>query len=350
MLNSLAMRPLGKTGIEVFPLCLGGNVFGWTADEAASFAVLDAYAEAGGNFIDTADVYMASAAGNAGGESETIIGRWMAARANRDQLVIATKCGAMPGLGGLGAETIRSAAEASLERLGTDRIDLYYAHVDDPSTPQEETLGAFDELVRAGKVRHIGASNYTADRLESALAVSDSAGLARFAALQPKYNLIERDDYEGALMDLVQREGLACVPYFGLARGFLTGKYHPEKPAVSSPRAERAAAHLERVGTRVLDVLEEVAAGHGTSPAAVALAWVGRSADRHRPDRERALDRPARRAPADGRSRARRRRARQPRGRGLLSSSAGLRQRAAGPSRPPVAREGCPRCGRRSRR
>lgn len=268
------MRQLGETGLDVFEHCLGGNVFGWTADEQESFAVLDAYVAAGGNFIDTADAYMASAPGRSGGESETIIGRWMAARGNRDDLVIATKCGVMPGLSGLRAETIRAAADASLERLGTDRIDLYYAHKDDPGTPPAETLGAFDELVRAGKVRHVGASNYTAARLTEALAVSDREGLVRFKVLQPKYNLVERDDYEGEPTAIVERERLACCPYFGLARGFLTGKYHPDRPPVESPRAERAREHLDRAGTGVLDALDEVAAAHGVAPAAVALAWV----------------------------------------------------------------------------
>ena len=198
----------------------------------------------------------------------------MASRGHRDELVIATKCGMMPGLAGLGRGTVLTAADASLERLGTDRIDLYYAHADDSSTPLEETLGAFDELAGAGKVLNIGASNYSAERLAEALSVSDRDGLARFAAVQLSYNLIEREDYENGMAAVVARERLACTPYFGLARGFLTGKYRPGLPAVDSPRAERAGAHLERVGTAILETLDEVAAEHGVAPAAVALAWV----------------------------------------------------------------------------
>lgn len=264
---------LGKTDLHVFPLCLGGNVFGWTADEPQSFAVLDAYAAAGGNFIDTADSYSAWVLGNSGGESEAILGRWMAARGNRESMVIATKVGQYPGLEGLSAKTVRTAAEASLARLGTDRIDLYYAHRDDPKTPLEETLGAFDALVREGKVRHIAASNYTAPRLTEALAASDRGGLARFAAIQPHYNLVERGEYEGELMGLCEREGIACLPYFALAKGFLTGKYRPGA-AVESERARGARAYLNERGLAVLAVLDDLAAAHGTTVAAVSLAWL----------------------------------------------------------------------------
>jgi len=270
----LALPRLGRTDLDVFPLCLGGNVFGWTADEQTSFAVLDAYAAAGGNFVDTADSYAAWVPGNEGGESETIIGRWMADRGNRDELVIATKVGRKPDLKDLRAETIRKGVEESLRRLQTDRIDLYYAHADDdPSIPLEETLGAFDELVRAGKVRHVAASNYGAPRLAEALDISRREGLAGYVAFQPAYNLVERE-YEDGLQALCAENDVACVPYFGLAMGFLTGKYRPGGPDVDSPRAGGATKYLDERGVAVLEALDDVAAAHGTSPAAVALAWL----------------------------------------------------------------------------
>ncbi|MEV4185966.1 aldo/keto reductase [Streptosporangium canum] len=212
--------------LNLFPLCLGGNVFGWTADRDASFAVLDAYVEAGGNFVDTADVYSEWVPGHPGGESETIIGEWMAARGNRDQIVVATKVGSLASRPGLSAANIRAAAEDSLRRLRTDHIDLYWAHIDDAETPLEETLDAFDSLIREGKVRNIGASNYGPERLAEALAISDRNGLARYGVLQQPYNLVERA-YEGPLRDVVIAEGLTSTPYHGLARGFLTGKYRP---------------------------------------------------------------------------------------------------------------------------
>jgi aryl-alcohol dehydrogenase-like predicted oxidoreductase len=261
------VRRIPGTDLDVFPLCLGGNVFGWTADERESVAVLDRYIEVGGNFIDTADMY-------AGSESETIIGRWMLARANRDWLVIATKVGMAPGLSGLGGATIRAAAEASLKRLQVEHIDLYYAHRDDPGTPLEETLGAFDELVRSGKVSHVAASNYSAPRLAQALAIADREGYARFVGVQPHYNLVERGGYEGDLADLCGREGLACFPYFALARGFLTGKYRPGEPAPAGPRASGASAYLDRRGLAVLAALDEIAATRGTTVGAVSLAWL----------------------------------------------------------------------------
>jgi len=269
-----ARRPLGATGLEVFPLCLGSNVFGWTLDEAASFAVLDAYVAAGGNFIDTADVYSTWGEGNRGGESEQIIGAWMRARGNRDDLVIATKVGKLPGSEGLAAATIERAVAASLERLGTDRIDVYWAHMDDPATPLEETLGAFDALVRAGTVRHIGASNHTAPRLAEALEVSRSGGLAAYTLVQPQYSLVERSEYEVELEPLCAEHGIACVPFWALARGFLTGKYRPGGPTVDSVRAAGALEFLVERGVRVLEALDGVAAAHGTGVAAVALAWV----------------------------------------------------------------------------
>ncbi|MET8333428.1 aldo/keto reductase [Streptosporangium canum] len=259
--------------LNLFPLCLGGNVFGWTADRDASFAVLDAYVEAGGNFVDTADVYSEWVPGHPGGESETIIGEWMAARGNRDQIVVATKVGSLASRPGLSAANIRAAAEDSLRRLRTDHIDLYWAHVDDAGTPLEETLGAFDSLIREGKVRNIGASNYGPERLAEALAISDRNGLARYGVLQQPYNLVERD-YEGPLRDVVAAEGLTSTPYFGLARGFLTGKYRPGVE-VDSPRAGQASAYLKTErGPRVLEALDKVAAAHDVAPAAVALAWL----------------------------------------------------------------------------
>jgi aryl-alcohol dehydrogenase-like predicted oxidoreductase len=266
-------RPIGSTDLHVFPLCLGGNVFGWTIDEAESFAVLDAYAAAGGNFIDTADTYSSWVPGHVGGESETIIGRWMRSRGNRHRMIVATKVGFLPTLKGLSPATIRAAADHSLTRLGTDRIDLYYAHGDDPDTPLVDTLRAFDELVRAGKVRFVAASNYTAPRLAEALAVSAREGLASYVALQPHYNLVHRDEYEGALRDVCMRAGLSCLPYFGLACGFLTGKYRPGI-TVESQRAGGASKYLDARGERMLSVLQRVSSAHGTTMAATALAWL----------------------------------------------------------------------------
>jgi aryl-alcohol dehydrogenase-like predicted oxidoreductase len=253
--------------LDVFPLCLGGNVFGWTADEDASFAVLDAYAAAGGNFIDTADTYMRPNMG----VSETIIGRWMAARGNRDEMVIATKVGSD---GGLSARNVAEHAEGSLRRLQTDRIDLYYSHKDDPGVPVEETLSAFDALVVAGKVRYIGASNLSGERIVESLRASAREGLARYEALQPHYNLVERERYEREYAPLAADHGLAVAPYYALAKGFLTGKYRDDSPPVDSPRAEGAKAYLDERGRAVLADLEEVADAHGVPMAAVALAWL----------------------------------------------------------------------------
>jgi len=267
------MPLLGRSDLDVFPLCLGGNVFGWTANEQESFAILDAYAAAGGNFIDTADSYSAWVPGHVGGESETIIGRWMAARGNRNRMIIATKVGRCPGRLGLSAQNIRAGAEASLKRLNVDRIDLYYAHADDLNTPIDETLREFDALIREGKVRCIGASNFTAERLSAALATSARQGLARYAALQPHYNLMVRNEYEGALSDVCARESVACVPYFALAMGFLSGKYRPGT-TVDSARAEGARKYLDARGQRVLSALDEIAAARQTTVAAVALAWL----------------------------------------------------------------------------
>jgi aryl-alcohol dehydrogenase (NADP+) len=266
-------RPLHSTDLKVLPICLGGNVFGWTADEAQSFEVLDAYADAGGNFIDTADAYSAWVPGHVGGESESVIGRWMAARANRARMIVATKVGRLPSMQGLSAATIRAGAEASLRRLATDYIDIYFAHADDPGTPLDETLRAFDALVKEGKVRYPAASNYTAPRLAEALDVSRRERLARYALVQPHYNLMHRGEYEGALRDLCVRERISCVPYFALASGFLTGKYRPGA-TVDSVRAPWVASYMDERGQRVLHALEQVAAAHRTTMPAVALAWL----------------------------------------------------------------------------
>ena len=269
-----SLRKLGSSDLEVFPLALGGNVFGWTADKAASFAVLDAYTAAGGNFVDTADSYTAWIEGNSGGESESLIGAWLTARGNRDDVVIATKVSQHPEFPGLTAANIKAAADASLRRLGTGHIDLYYTHFDKPEVPVEEIIGALDELVRAGKVRHIAASNISPERLRASLEFSDREGLARYVALQPHYNLVSRDTYEGALQDLAARAGLAAVPYFALAAGFLTGKYRPGT-TVDSARAGRAAQHLDSErGRRVLTALDEIARAHDAEVATVALAWL----------------------------------------------------------------------------
>ncbi|AXI78742.1 aldo/keto reductase [Peterkaempfera bronchialis] len=266
---------IGNSDLSVFPLSLGGNVFGWTADEQQSFAVLDAYAAGGGNFIDTADAYSAWVDGNSGGESETIIGRWLKSRGNRDRIVVATKVGSHPDRKGLRADNVKAAAEDSLRRLQTDHIDLYYTHYDDPGVPVEEFLGALDELVREGKVRHIAASNITSERLEEALDASDREGLVKYVALQPHYNLVSRSTYEGPLAAAAARHGLSAVPYFALASGFLTGKYRPQGTAVESQRAASAAKYLEDPrGPRVLEALDAVAAAHGVEVATVALAWL----------------------------------------------------------------------------
>ena len=249
-------------------------MFGWTLDEEHSFAVLDAYARAGGNFIDTADVYGRHGSGGSG-SSEAIIGRWMAARGNRDELVIATKVGLAPDPPGLSAEAISKGIAGSLERLGTDCVDLYYAHRDDPATPLAETLGAFQRLIDEGRIRHAAASNYSAQRLREALAIGEREGMASYVALQPEYNLLERDGFEGALQSVCADQGLACLPFYGLAKGFLTGKYREGATEVASPRAAGVrAAYFNERGFAVLEALDAVAAAHRSSVAAVALAWL----------------------------------------------------------------------------
>lgn len=273
------LRTLGSSDLRVSPLCLGGNVFGWTADKTQSFAVLDAYLAGGGNFIDTSDSYMNYFAGNEPGQSERIIGDWLAARGNRDDVVVATKVGDHPEYMGLAPANIKAAADESLRRLRTDHIDLYYTHFDrDESIPVDEIITALDDLVKAGKVRAIAASNISPERLSASLAASDREGLARYVALQPQYNLVSRDTYEGARREVVQREGLACVPYFALASGFLTGKYRPGKSvdnARNVPGLAGGYADTER-GVKVLDALEQIATSRGVEMATVALAWLAR--------------------------------------------------------------------------
>ncbi|GAA0559328.1 aldo/keto reductase [Actinomadura livida] len=266
---------MNKIGdLDVFPLCMGGNVFGWTAGKERSFEILDAYAAAGGNFIDTSDSYMASAPGNSGGESETIIGEWTETRGNRDDVVIATKVGRHPERRGLSPANIRAAADDSLRRLRTDRIDLYFTHFDDPSVPVEEIMKTLDELVTEGKVRQIAVSNIEIDRLQASLEFAEREGTAQYTAIQPHYNLVSRDTYEGPRRDLAERYGLAAVPYYGLASGFLTGKYRPGAN-VDSVRAEKAARYLETErGNRVLAALDIVAEEQDTAVATVALAWL----------------------------------------------------------------------------
>jgi aryl-alcohol dehydrogenase-like predicted oxidoreductase len=249
-------------------------VFGWAIDEQRSFDVLDAYVAAGGNFIDTADSYGRRGPGGAG-ESERIIGRWMAARGNRDRLVIATKVGMSPELAGLSAENVRNGAEASLQRLKTDRIDVYYAHKDDPQTPLEQTLAAFGTLIADGLIGYAAASNYSAARLEQALEIGERDGMASYVALQPHYNLLERSEYEGELASLCERAGVACIPYFGLAQGFLTGKYRREGEQVDSPRAQGVReSYFNERGFAVLEALDAIAAEHDVAVATVALAWL----------------------------------------------------------------------------
>src|SRR6201996_2077436 len=268
------MALIPRTDLDVFGLCLGGNVFGWTANRDESFAVLDAYTAAGGNFVDTADVYMAGAPGNSGGESETIIGEWLEGRpGKRDDFIIATKVGKPPGLDNLRAETIHKAADDSLSRLGVETIDLYYAHFDDQDTPLAETLGAFGELIEAGKVRYIAASNYSGARLTEALETAARAALPRYVALQPHYNLMERD-YESDQKAVCEREDVACFPFYALAKGFLTGKYRPGGEKIDSVRAEGASQYLDERGEKMLSALDAIAAAHGVQPAAVAVAWL----------------------------------------------------------------------------
>ncbi len=272
----MQLRPLGRSALQVAPLCLGGNVFGWTADEKASFAVLDAFVAAGLNFIDSADVYSAWVPGHRGGESETALGNWLKRRARRADVVIATKVGMQmaPDRKGLSAAHIVRSAEESLRRLQTDYIDLYFSHCDDASVPMEETLGAYQKLIAQGKVRAIGASNFTAERLRRALEVSHSNGLPRYEVLQPHYNLYTRTDYESTLEPLCLQQRIGVVPYFALASGFLTGKYRTPADAAKSARGKGVVEKfLNERGLKILAALDDVGRRRGASPAAVALAW-----------------------------------------------------------------------------
>jgi aryl-alcohol dehydrogenase (NADP+) len=268
-------RRLGGTDLEVSPLNLGGNPFGWTADRDATFAVLDAYRAAGGNFLDTADVYNKWVPGHVGGESETLIGEWLASRRCRDAFIVATKVGmGGPDIGkGLTNDQIARGCDASLRRLGIERIDLYYAHEDDPATPLTETMTAFDALVRAGKVRWLGGSNYTAPRLKEALDVSQEHGLAGYAVLQTRYNLVAREEYEGALAGVCTKRGLGVCTFPALASGFLTGKYPTDQKAIG-PRAGNAQRYLDDpMAIARLERVRAVANKHGATPAQVAIAW-----------------------------------------------------------------------------
>ena len=264
---------LGRTELQVHPLCLGGNVFGWSANAAKSEEVLSAYESAGGNFIDTADMYSRWHTGNVGGESETIIGDWMRARGNRNEMVIATKVAKLATRPGLSAANIAAAAEDSLRRLGTDYIDIYYAHHDDEEIPLEESLTAFNELVAAGKVRYLAASNYSAARLEEALKISRELGMSEYLLLQPNYNAIVRNEYEGDLMAVAVKEDIPVLPYFSLAAGFLTGKYQPGVE-VDSVRAGDMPDYKNDRGWAILNAITEIAKQENTSIAAVALGWL----------------------------------------------------------------------------
>jgi aryl-alcohol dehydrogenase-like predicted oxidoreductase len=269
-------RRLGKSGLEVSPLCFGGNVFGWTVDEPTSFGLLDAFVAAGFDFIDTADVYSRWVPGNKGGESEAILGEWMKQRGNRDKIIIATKVGMEmgPDKKGLSKSYILSSVEDSLRRLQTDYIDLYQSHQDDPQTPLEETLEAYAQLIEQGKVRAIGASNYSAERLAQSLEVSEQRRLPRYESLQPLYNLYDRADYEQELEPICQEKGVGVISYYSLASGFLTGKYRSEEDLSKSVRGQGVKKYLNERGFRILKALDEVAAQHDSTPARIALAWL----------------------------------------------------------------------------
>jgi aryl-alcohol dehydrogenase-like predicted oxidoreductase len=268
------MTSIGHSDLDVFPLNLGGNTFGWTSTRDQSFAVLDAFAAGGGNFVDTADGYSAWVPGNSGGESETIIGEWMTARGNRDAVVVGTKVSQHPSFKGLAAANVAAAADASLARLATDRIDIYYAHFDDATVPLAETVGAFNDLVLAGKVRFVGVSNYSAERIEEWFTIAAREGYALPVALQPHYNLVRREPYETELAPLVAAHGLGVMPYFSLASGFLTGKYRTEADLAGKARGQGVGQYLDERGLRVIAALEAVAGERGVSIPTVALAWL----------------------------------------------------------------------------
>ncbi len=269
-------RKLGNSGLEIYPLAFGGNVFGWTADERRSFELLDAFVDFGFNFIDTADVYSKWVPGNKGGESETVLGKWFKRSGKREKVILASKVGFElgPGKKGLSRTYILRAVEDSLARLQTDYIDLYQSHTDDPATPFEETLDAYRQLIREGKVRAIGASNHTAERLLQALEVSERQGFPRYESLQPFYNLYDRSDYEPKLEPLCREKGLGVICYYSLASGFLSGKYRSEKDLSRSVRGQRVAKYLNERGFRILQALDQVAKQHGSTPATISLAWL----------------------------------------------------------------------------
>jgi len=267
-------RPLGRSGLEIAPLVFGGNVFGWTADEARSFDLLDRFTDAGFNAVDTADSYSAWAPGLSGGESETVLGKWLARRGRRDDVVLMTKVGMWEPRKGLSAANIEAAANDSLRRLGTDYLDVYFAHVDDEDVPLEETLGAFAKLVQSGKVRAIGASNYSAARLREALGISEQKGLPRYELIQPEYNLYDRAGFEGELAGVAKEHALGVVSYFSLASGFLTGKYESVEDLQGSARAGMLEGYFDERGMRLLPALREVARELSATPAQVALAWL----------------------------------------------------------------------------
>ena len=267
-------RRIGRSELEVAPLMFGGNVFGWTADEATSFSILDAFVDAGLDFIDTADVYSAWVPGNQGGESETIIGKWLRKSGRRDRIVLATKVSKHPRRKGLSAANIQAALEDSLRRLQTDYVDIYFSHDDDADTPLAETLGAYQKLIEAGKVRVIGASNYGGARIEEALAVSRRHGLPEYQLLQPEYNLYDRAEYESDIEPVALARQLGVVVYYSLASGFLSGKYRSPADLVNKARGSRVGRYLDERGLRILGALDRVAERHGSTPATVALAWL----------------------------------------------------------------------------
>jgi len=267
-------RRLGRSVLETAPIALGGNVFGWTADETVSFALLDAFVDAGFNLVDTADGYSAWVAGNQGGESETIIGKWLARSGKRDQVLIATKVAKLARRPGLSAANIALAVEDSLRRLQVDAIDLYQSHQDDPETPIAETLGAYARLIEQGKVRAIGASNFSAARLAESLAIAEKYNLPRYESLQPEYNLVARAGYEAELEPLIRREDVGVISYYGLASGFLTGKYRSEADLSRSVRGQGVRKYLDARGLRILAALDDVALRRSATPAQVALAWL----------------------------------------------------------------------------
>ena len=267
-------RPIGTSELQVAPLVFGGNVFGWTADERTSFSILDAFVDHGLNFIDTADVYSAWIDGHKGGESETIIGKWFKESGKRDKIVLATKVGMLSTRAGLSAANIAAAVDDSLRRLKTDYIDVYFSHLDDDKTSFEETLGAYQKLIKAGKVRVIGASNYSGERLEAALKVSGDTGLPAYQILQPEYNLYDREGYETDLEPVAQAHKIAVVTYFSLASGFLSGKYRSKEDTSNAARGSRVEKYLNDRGLRIVDALVDVAKRNDTTPATVALAWV----------------------------------------------------------------------------